>query len=485
MKKLPNIRFTFVFIWLVLSGLSTVLAQNDQPKNKAQEIEKVLNLFHKQGKFNGTALIVEGGKVLYKGSFGFESAHTKKAINSRSAFYLASVTKQFTATAIVKLQELGKLSYDHSIARYLPKLKHYQAITIRHLLQHTSGISDYEGWYKALYGLKQEDKNADYAQLFEQKWKTKLLTNETIIEALRKYRPTLNFATGEKFEYSNTNYILLASIVERASGLSFDKFLKKYLFEPAGMRNAYVYHLKMKKSPKNRVYGFKTVNGLRKANDLMFMDGVIGDGNVYGSAEDLLKWDEALYTEKIIKNASKEKAFAPGILNNGQPTSYGFGWAIIKPQQKIMHLGQWTGFQSAFERDMQKHNTIILIDNSTSGSDFHACYGIVRAILAGRDYKMPQKYTEISLPVTILQQYVGKYAITPKMVLEITLKDKQLYAQGSNQPKLPIYPTTKQKFFYKVADMQISFIKNDQGKVHQMMLHQQGRKIPAKRITSK
>ena len=485
MKKQLSIQFICVVICFTLSEVSTALAQKHSENNKAQEIAKVLRLFHQQGKFNGTALIVEKGQVLYKGSFGFESVAAKKPITSQSCFYLASVTKTFTATAIIKLQEQGKLQYDHSIARYLPKLSHYKAITIRHLLNHTSGIPDYEGWYEALYGLKKEDKSADYAQLFAKKWKTKLLTNEIIIEILRKYRPTLNFAKDEKFEYSNTNYILLASIIARVSGMSFAQFLKQYLFEPAGMRSAYVYHLGMKKSPQNRVYGFKTEKGQRISNDLIFMDGVVGDGNVYASAEDLLKWDEALYTEKIIKNTSKELAFVPGVLNNGESTHYGFGWAIMKPEQNIMHLGQWAGFQSAFERDMQNHNTIILIDNSTSEVNFNACYGIMRAILAGREYKMPQKYTEISLPVTTLQKYVGKYALSAKTMLDVTLEGNQLYAQASHQPKLPIFPVTAQKFFFKVADIQITFMKDAQGKVDQLLVHRQGRDFPAKKVTSK
>ena len=414
MKKVKNALFVSLLVSFIVSGLSTAFAQKD----KAREIEKVLGTLHKQGKFNGTALIVEKDKVLYKGSFGFESAQAKKRINSQSSFNLASVAKQFTATAIMVLQQQGKLDYNHSLTTYLPQLQHYKQISIRHLLNHTSGIPDYEGMYKTLYG-KAKDPNHDYEALLKQKWGKKLLTNKLLIEILQKRKVKVDFAPGEKFEYSNTNYILLASIVERASGMSFDKFLKKYLFEPAGMRDSYVYHLGMKTSLQNRVFGFKTEKGKRTKNDLMFMDGVVGNGNVYASAEDLRKWDEALYTEKIIKNSSKKQAFAHGKLNNGKPTGYGFGWAIIKPQLKVTHLGQWVGFQSVLERDMQKRNTIILIDNGTTGADFTACYDIMRAILAGRKYTLPQKYAEITLPATTLKNYVGKYAITPKMVMNI------------------------------------------------------------------
>lgn len=231
----------------------------------------------------------------------------------------------------------------------------------------------------------------------------------------------MRFPTGDKFEYSNTNYILLASIVEQVSHMSFAQFLKQYLFEPAGMTNAYVYQLGMKNSPKNRVFGYKTYKKKCVVNDLMFMDGFFGDGNVYASAEDLLKWDQTLYTEKIITNASKQLAFAPGKLNNGQATRYGFGWAIIKPLQKIMHLGLWVGFQSVLERDMEHKNTIILIDNSTSGANFSPCYGILRAILANRKYELPQQYMAIKLPLKALKKYTGKYEIRPQLILAITL----------------------------------------------------------------
>lgn len=477
MKILKN---TFLFLLITLSLTYTCAVQAQSTKTK--EIDKVLGLLHKQGKFNGTVLIAEKGNILYKNSFGYESTQANKAISSQSAFNLASVAKQFTAAAIMVLQQKGKLEYNHSLSRYLPQLKHYKQVSIRHLLNHTSGIPDYEGMYAELYGLKAEDKNADYEALFKQQWKHKILTNALLIKLLRKYTPKLKFSPGSKFEYSNTNYILLASIVEKVSQTSFAQFLKKNLFEPAQMHHTYVYHKGMSVHPKNRVYGFKTVKGKPIAHDLMFMDGVTGDGNVYSSTDDLLKWDQALYSEKIITNASKALAFSPPILGNGKPGSYGFGWGIIKPGQKIFHLGQWVGFQSMFERQMDKQRCIILLDNSTSGSNFTATYGIIKAILAGRTYALPQQYTAISLSEQQLQHCVGKYQLRPQLIMAITREGSQLYAQVTNQPKVAIYPSAPHKFFLKVADMQISFIKDTKGKVTQLIMHQQGRKIPAKKV---
>ena len=228
--KLFKTIFVLIFLFISVGAFA-------QPSEK---IDSIFSSLYAKNKFNGNVLIAEKGKVIYQKSFGIANETTGEKLNENSIFELASVSKQFTAMAIMMLKERGKLSLDDSIGKFIPRLKFYGNVTIRNLLNHTGGLPDYMD--PVMEAVKPEKRIAD---------------NNDIIKVLAAKQIPAVFAPGTKFEYSNTGYALLASVIERASGISYDEFLKKNIFLPLGMSNSLVYRRRM--TPKkidNYAFGY-------------------------------------------------------------------------------------------------------------------------------------------------------------------------------------------------------------------------------------
>ncbi len=368
---LTSLIFHFLFIQTVFG------------RDKGRELDEILTALYENKQFNGVVLAAEKGKVIFKKAYGYANFETQTPLTTATPFYLASAAKPFTAMAIMILAERGKLKYDDSIVKYLPELD-YKKITIRHLLNHTGGLEEYVKLLK------------------KYQWDTaKIVGNNDLIALLKKYKPKPLFRAGSAYRYSNTGYVLLASIIERASGQRFEVFLKQNIFDPLDMRNSFAYNLKMKECPQERAMGYAIDGIYASPYDLTYMDGVIGDGNIYCSADDLFKWDQALYTEKLVKKSTLTLAFRPGCLNNGRTTNYGFGW-VLSPNRKIVwHAGAWVGFRTTIHRDMASKRTLIFLDNSTTQYRSR----IVRTLLnclAGKRYTLPKKSIGAALLKTIL-----------------------------------------------------------------------------------
>ena len=337
-----------------------------QHTKKITRIDSVLTYLHQRQLFNGTVLIGENGKVLYKKAFGIANPESKTPLTTASSFNLASVSKQFYTMMIMILKDQGKLQYDDAVQKSLP-LFPYPGITIRHLMNQTSGLPEY-------FDIAQGDMNL-----------LDTLTNQSMLELLAAKKPPLVFQPGEKWQYSNTNYTTLASVLEKISGITAEKFFQQYIAGPLKMTNSYVYHLKMKAYPPSRVFGLRYEGGKPVLNDLVRFDGIVGDGNIYSSIEDLYKWDQALYTDKILKKSTFQEAIIPGKLNNGENTTYGFGWGIIEPGKTVAHTGGWVGFGTIIVRYIDKNQTMIVLDNS---SNFRA-QNLVRNIWEDKPVMLP------------------------------------------------------------------------------------------------
>lgn len=346
--------------------LLSPLAGRPQTPQKIARIDSVLTYLHELQLFNGTILIGEKGKVLYKKAFGIKNSGTGEMLTTVSSFNLASVSKQFYAMMMMILKEQGKLQYDDPVQKYLPNFP-YSAITIRHLLNQTSGLPEY---FDIAGG------QMNYMDT---------LTNQSMLEILAMKRPTLVFQPGERWEYCNTNYTTIGSLLERVSGKTADKFFQQYIAGPLKMNDTYVYQIRMKSSPASRVFGFRGEAGRNVPDDLIRYDGIIGDGNVYSSVEDLYKWDQALYTEKLVKKATFQEAITPGKLNNGESTKYGFGWFIDEPGIVVSHTGGWVGFRTVISRNIAQNQTVIVLDNSNNFQGLWAA----RNIWEGKPYKLP------------------------------------------------------------------------------------------------
>lgn len=448
-------------------------------QTKAVKLDSLFHSLYETGKFNGNILVAEKGKILYQNSFGIANELTKEKLNTESIFELASVTKQFTAMGIVILKEKGKLSYDDKIGKYIPALNFFSSITIKNLLQHTSGLPDYMQLLDSL--------------LIDSTWdsKTKIATNKDIIAVYAKHKPKLLFQPGTKWEYSNTGYALLASIIESISKKKYADFLKENIFEPLQMTNTFVYTRRLHpKAIKNYAYGYVYSDSL-KINllpdavpplDLMVfcLDGVVGDGTVNSTTTDLFKWDRALYTEKLISSKSRSEVFTSGMLENKTATDYGFGWGLEKSElfgNIAKHSGGWPGYRTYIERHLDNDKTIILLENHDNARTVMPVKEI-RDILYDIE---PLKIIQVDIET--LKKYAGLYKTAKGDEKEFIIKNDKLFVIINPQVQLELMALTATKFIVKgfTPEVQIDFFLEN-GIVTKHIATQEGKKFEALKL---
>ena len=327
---------------LLLLGLLTANCTFGQ-STEVNRLDSLFTSLYNKNSFNGNVLIAEKGKVIFEKSYGFADEANKIKLNAQTKFELASVSKQFTAMAIVLLHKQGKLSYDDAIAKYIPELSFYGPITVRNLVNHTSGL-------------------ADYMELFDQKWdKSKFVTNQDIVNEFVKYKPELVFKPNEKFEYSNTGYALLGLIIEKVSKKTYPQVLQELIFDPLGMKNTFVFDDLTKQDSVSQSY---KNNYLRLAFE--YLDQVYGDKNIYSTPRDLLQFDLALYSDKFLSAAMKAEMFKGYSYERKGTRNYGLGIRMLEfetGQQYFFHNGWWHGNTSAYVTLQKDSVTIIAISN--------------------------------------------------------------------------------------------------------------------------
>ena len=318
-------------------------------REEAAYIDNIFTKRYKKRLFNSAILVAEKGQIIYEKALGYANFRKKIPLSTKSSFQLASVSKMFTAVAIMQLKEKRKLEYDKDVREYLPDFP-YKGITIRNLLNHRSGLPR-------------------YMSLGDKYWdKRKPMSNQDMLNLFIKYKPKPYFKPDKMFNYINTNYALLALIVEKVSKTPFDEYIKKQIFEPLQMNNSVVYNKIKDNTIPNAVTGYIDTKRAYIKADNNWINGVMGDKGVYSSVENLFKFDQALYTEKLVKQSSLKEAFTPGghhkkIRKN--KIYYGFGCRIIfRDNDKIVyHFGWWKGFRSIFIRDLTKQKTFIFLSN--------------------------------------------------------------------------------------------------------------------------
>ncbi|MDB5198561.1 MAG: beta-lactamase [Chitinophagaceae bacterium] len=301
--------------------------------------------------FNGAILVAKNGRIIFEKYHGYFDLEKKDSLTEHSAFHLASVSKTFTAMAVLKLAEQGKLKLDDDVKLYFPNFP-YNDITIRLLLSHRSGLPNY------LYFMEQLG------------WDKKTFCgNNDVLDYLIKYQPALSYKPNTHFSYCNTNYALLGLIIAKASGKTYAEFLQHNFFTPLKMNDTYVFTLAdtQKAMPSYDWRGRK--------EGLTFLDKGFGDKNIYSTARDLLKWDQALYNNQLFTQETIETAFKP--YSNEKPgiKNYGFGWRMnIYPNGKkiIFHGGWWHGNNTMLMRLVQDSATIIILGNKYNHNVYQA-----------------------------------------------------------------------------------------------------------------
>lgn len=313
------------------------------------------------------ATVVRDGEVSFESAGGMANLETGEAVDADTQFRLASVAKQFTAMCVMMLRERGKLEYDSPITSFLPGLPGFaRGISVRHLLSHTSGLMAYENIMPP--DLNTPLKDADVLELVKG-------TEETY------------FPPGSEFRYSNTGYALLAMIIEHVSGERFPDFLKQNIFDELEMTGT-VAHEEGRTTVPNRAYGYRRVNDAWADADQNMTSHLLGDGGIYCSMNNYLKWSAALETDRLIPREVIAQAWQPAKLNDATETPYGMGWRLesVNGSRIVYHPGSTTGFNN-YVRRVPHRNTVIVALSNRSGRETHDVAVEIDEILASNDAK--------------------------------------------------------------------------------------------------
>lgn len=334
-------------------------------EDKVAWIDSVLQHSYKKHQFNGCVLVAEKGKIVYKGAFGYANLRQRKdTLTTHSAFQLASVSKPITAIAVMLLYEDGKIDFDEKVQTYIPEFP-YDNISVRNLLNHRSGLPR-------------------YMSLGHKHWKDKkkAMSNEDMLQFYVDHNPMLETTPGRRFLYNNTNYAMLALLVQRVSKQDFDLFVKERIFVPLYMDDSYVYTKVKNEDPPAGVPGYRLRGRRYREAENDYLNGVMGDKNVYSSVEDLFKLDQALYSDRLLSQATVQNAFERGGGKRNR-NDYGFGWRIKRWQDDMVyHFGWWKGFKTGFIRKLDEEKTIIVLNNRENIWNFPLYWKIL-------EYKTP------------------------------------------------------------------------------------------------
>lgn len=392
-------------------------------------------------------LVARHGNILYQNGFGQASVQPPVPITPQTKFRIGSITKQFTASAILKLQKKGVLRVTDKLSTFLPDYPRGDEVTIHHLLTHTSGIKSYT---------RKPNFRERVVSYIEPK---------ALIDSFKD--DPYDFDPGEGWLYNNSGYFLLGYIVERVSGSSFADYLKRQFFVPLGMENTGVYHKDLTLSHAATGYRYKR-GQLLSANDrdLSFVG---GDGGLYSTIGDLFRWNEALWDGEVLSEASLKAAFEPVRLNNGslpRQARYGYGWGIGEQRglQMVAHNGRIGGFTSRLARYPKQNFTVTVLTNVRRGPpslNVNRLADAVAEIYLWEDMEILAAM-DADVAQHAYNDYVGQYAYA---IMTVTRQGDRVFAQLTGQPKVEIFPESETEYYWKVVDARVRFVKDGTGRI--------------------
>lgn len=324
-------------------------------EQQKEELEAYFGLKHRNQGFNGVVLVGQKDSILYSEAFGYANYRNKDSLNLNSTFQLASVSKQFTAIAILQLYEKGLLKLTDSVQRFYPSFP-YKGVTVHQLLCHRSGLPNYH------YFLQHIPTTSD----------TMIFTQSVVMEMIKK-EPKAYYSPNQRYHYSNTGYAVLAAIVEKVSGKTFNTYLRENIFNPLKMSESFVYTDILEGENKVNTTGY--LHRWRMAED-NYLDGVLGDKGVYCSAIDLFKWDQGLYSGKILDTSLLKLAFMPVGKPEHYKSNYGYGWRMFYWKTDSIkvdfHAGWWHGYKTLLLRIPHDSTTVIVLKNRSKGASINS-----------------------------------------------------------------------------------------------------------------
>ena len=317
-------------------------------ENVTNKLDSLLKVINKRHDFHGAVLVAKNNKVLYNNQIGYADFGKKKQLDKTSAFQLASVSKQFTAAAIMLLYERNQIKLTDTINNYFPNFP-YDNVTIKNLLNHTAGLPKYFWITEHKWDGDEAPTNSEMMTLIEES------------DVLRFFKP------GQKFDYSNTGYAVLASIVEKVSGTSFSDFVQQHIFDTLGMENSFVYSYKNDKIKDNQLAGYRLYRGWRHLKiGGSVNDAIVGDKNIYTNSEDLYKWYQGLNNGNILSKTSLDLMYTEGKTIYGKNVPYGFGFRIdTKDIKTIYHHGKWNGFSTGLTQYPDDDLVVIILEHTS------------------------------------------------------------------------------------------------------------------------
>ncbi len=403
-------------------------------------------------------IVVKDGQVLLRKAYGAADLELGVPLQPDSVFRLGSITKQFTAVAILMLAEQGKLSLSDPIDKHLPGYPMQgHAITVEHLLTHTSGIQSY----------------TDIPGWMTDRIKGDLKVQE-LIDGFKK--EPMQFAPGTRYRYNNSAYVLLGAIIERVSGQSYEQFVAERIFRPLGMTSSF-YGSNEPIIPK-RAEGYTADNGVTKNAQYLSMTQPYSAGSLVSTVDDLARWDAALYTDRLLPRPALERAWAPYVLEDGKHTGYGYGWAIgtLRGHRSIEHGGGIPGFSTYALRLPDDRVFVAVLCNSDSPKAAPA-YLAKRAAAMAIGNPFPEPVTT-QLDAKALERYVGVYEIDGDTRRTVTLEGGKLFTQRTGSPRLEAQPRTETEFFYENSLTWLRFVADAGGRITEMLVYQEGRDEP-------
>ena len=441
--------------------------------DKKTLIENLAHAAYERGSLNGAWLYAEGGEIVSKGALGFRDPENTRPITEDTVFQLASVTKQFTAAAVMLTVRKGLLSLDDEITKYFPEIP-CPGVTVRHLLSHTGGVPDY----------------FDDADWFIRIWKEekRVPGNDEILRFLRETKAKPYGAPGEKHVYSNTGYNLLALLVERLSGVPFEDFLRQNIFEPAGMSSTRCCHIRRDGVPFEKYARATVFEDGRLVADVdseedgvvAAFDGLNGDDYVYSTIFDMLKWDRALREGRVLTPEEQALMYTPATLNDGKPAvydeeegvAYAFGWGAVRNEKLglvVCHSGGMPGVAAWFERWIDADRVLIILD-SRDPMDYRAFQGYwdgLRAVAWDKEPEPVRTIEEIAVQnpdKSKWESFCGRYEHPEEadfIVDEIWMQEGELYAKciddDGDEMKFRLYPLAENEFGRKGGMVRITF----------------------------
>jgi CubicO group peptidase (beta-lactamase class C family) len=422
----------------------------------------------------GAAVFIarDGKKLLEKG-YGLAQVEASAPITCDTRFRIGSITKQFTAAAILKLQEQGKLNVNDPISKYFPDWPKGREVTLRHLLTHSSGIHN----FTAKPGFQTNV--------------TATTPLETLISSFKN--DPYDFNPGQQFRYCNSGYVLLGAVIQKVAGETCASYLRKTFFKPLGMNDTGVYPSDAPLT--NEALGYSYKDGSVRRSVDWDMSNVPAAGNLYSTARDLSLWNEALFGGRVLSAASLEAAFTVGVLDGDDPshaedTGYGYGWTIdrLNGAREISHGGELAGFGSYLLRLPEYKLTVVVLLNCVPQLPKLQQWVLAREIarLALGPELPPQQEPKVAahVPSAALDAIAGRYDMRNGMTLTITRENGRVFMEITGRKKFEILPKSDRTFFVESDAAEATFVRNVNGQVVKVILKQGGERIDAPKLNN-